>query len=339
MGGFLSYICVLMDSKVKILVVRFSSIGDIVLTTPVLRCLKNQLEGEVEIDYLTKKQFAPILENNRNINKVFTIEKSTNEIINELKAQGYHYIVDLHQNLRSKRVKKQLKSLAFTVDKLNYKKWLLTNFKINKLPKIHIVERYLNTVKALGIENDGKGLEYYIPEKDKVNLTELPTTHQNGYIAFAIGAQHATKRLPQHKIIAICKKLNQPIVLLGGKEDVENANEIAKQCEELIYNACGKYSINQSASLVQQAKSIITHDTGLMHIAAALNVKTVSVWGNTVPDFGMYPYFPEHLERFKIVENNNLSCRPCSKIGHDKCPKKHFKCMEDIDVEDIVEGV
>lgn len=331
-----SYICFLMDNKVKILVIRFSSIGDIVLTTPVLRCLKNQLEGEIQIDYLTKKQFAGILENNPNVNQVFAIEKSTDEVIAELKTQGYHYIVDLHQNLRSKRVKQKLKTLAFTVDKLNYKKWLLTNFKINKLPKIHIVERYINTVKALGIENDNKGLEYYIPEKDVVNLTELPATHQKGYVAFAIGAQHATKRLPTHKIIEICKKLNQPIVLLGGKDDVTNANEIVKQCGVLIYNACGKYNLNQSASLVQQAKSIITHDTGLMHIAAALNVKTVSVWGNTVPDFGMYPYFPQHPERFTIVENNSLSCRPCSKIGYDKCPKKHFKCMEDIDLNSIL---
>lgn len=328
-----------MQQKVKILVIRFSSIGDIVLTTPVLRCLKNQLEGDVQIDYLTKKQYASILENNPNVNQVFAIEKSTNEVMDVLKAEHYDYVVDLHKNLRSSRVKKGLKGLAFSFEKLNYPKWLLTNFKINKLPKIHIVQRYINTVKALGIENDGKGLEYYIPEKDKVELTELPATHQSGYIAFAIGAQHATKRMPNHKIIEVCKILKQPILLLGGKEDVENASTIAAACGELVFNACGKFNLNQSASLVQQAKSIITHDTGLMHIAAALNVKTVSVWGNTVPDFGMYPYFPQHPERFKIVENNNLSCRPCSKIGYDKCPKKHFKCMEEIDVNSIVSGL
>ena len=328
-----------MQNKVKILVIRFSSIGDIVLTTPVLRCLKNQLDGDVEIHYLTKKQFATILENNPNVTKVYTIEKSTNEVIENLKIESYDYIVDLHKNLRSSRIKKGLKALSFSFEKLNYQKWLLTNFKINKLPKIHIVQRYLNTVKGLGIENDNKGLEYYIPEKDEVNIVELPTTHQNGYIAFAIGAQHATKRLPQHKIIEICKKINQPIVLLGGKEDVTNATEITTACGNIIFNACGKFNLNQSASLVQQAKSIITHDTGLMHIAAALNVKTISVWGNTVPDFGMYPYFPENSKQFKIVENKNLSCRPCSKIGHDKCPKKHFKCMEDIDEEEIVMSV
>lgn len=325
-----------MQNKVKILVIRFSSIGDIVLTTPVLRCLKNQLDGDVELHYLTKKQYATIIENNPNVNKVYTIEKSTNEVIDELKNEHYDYVVDLHKNLRSNRVKKALKVLSFSFDKLNYQKWLLTNFKINKLPKIHIVQRYLNAVKALGVENDNKGLEYYIPKKDEVSLTELPLKHQKGYIAFAVGAQHATKRLPTHKIVEICKQINQPIVLLGGKEDEANANKIVQQCGELVYSACGKFNLNQSASLVKQAKSIITHDTGLMHIAAALNVKTISVWGNTVPDFGMYPYFPENPKQFTIVENNNLNCRPCSKIGHDKCPKKHFKCMEEIDVKEIV---
>jgi ADP-heptose:LPS heptosyltransferase len=326
----------LMSNKVKILITRFSSIGDIVLTTPIVRCLKQQLEDDVEIYYLTKKQYKSIVENNPNITKVYTIEKSTNEIIEELKKEQFDYIIDLHKNLRSKRVIKALKCLSFSFSKVNYEKWLLTNFKINKLPKIHIVDRYFEAVKTLGVKNDNLGLDYFIPTVDEINLNDLPVAHQSGYIAFAIGAQHATKRLPTHKIIEICKKLNQPIVLLGGKEDVVNANEIAEQCGDLVFNACGKYNINQSASLVKQAKSIITHDTGLMHIAAALTIKTVSVWGNTVPDFGMYPYFPNNPEQFKIVENNNLSCRPCSKIGYDKCPKKHFKCMEDIDVEEVI---
>ncbi len=328
-----------MNNKVKILITRFSSIGDIVLTTPVVRCLKQQLEGEVEIYYLTKKQYKGIVENNPNITKVYSIEKSTNEIIEELKKEKFDYIIDLHKNLRSRRVIKALKCLSFSFSKVNYEKWLLTNFKINKLPKIHIVDRYFEAVKPLGVKNDELGLDYFIPENDQVNLTELPALHQKGYIGFAIGAQHATKRLPQHKIIEICKKLNQPVVLLGGKEDADNGIEIVKEVGATIFNACGQFNLNQSASLVQQAKSIITHDTGLMHIAAALNTKTVSVWGNTVPDFGMYPYFPQHPEQFKIVENNNLNCRPCSKIGHDKCPKKHFKCMEDIDVNEVVESI
>jgi heptosyltransferase-2 len=328
-----------MNQVVKILVIRFSSIGDIVLTTPVLRCLKNQLDGEVEIHYLTKKQYKSIVDSNPNVSKVYTIEKSTNEIVEDLKIEGYDYIVDLHKNLRSKRVIKKLKCLSFSFDKLNYQKWLMTTFKINKLPNIHIVERYLDAVKPLGIENDGMGLEYYIPKKDEVDKSVLPANFQSEYISFAIGAQHATKCLPEHKIISICKELKAPIVLLGGKEDTEKAERIVKAVGDNVFNACGGFNLNQSASILQQSKVLITHDTGLMHIGAALNVKIVSVWGNTIPEFGMYPYYPKQLDKFVMIENKNLSCRPCSKIGHDKCPKKHFKCMEEIIVDKVISNI
>jgi heptosyltransferase-2 len=326
-----------MENRVKILVIRFSSIGDIVLTTPVLRCLKEQLVGEVELHYLTKLQFKSLLGSNPNIAKIHTIEKSTKEVIADLKAEKFDYVVDLHKNLRSKRVIKNLKVLSFTFDKINYQKWLLTAFKINKLPNIHIVDRYIQAVKGLGVENDSKGLEHFIPEGEKVDVnSSLPNNHHMGYVAFAIGAQHATKRLPNEKIVAICNKLEAPVVLLGGKEDVENAEKIASQVGDKIFNACGKFSINQSASLVQQSIMLITHDTGLMHLGAALGVKIVSVWGNTIPEFGMYPYYPKNQENFKIIEVKNLDCRPCSKIGYDACPKSNFRCMDEIDVEQVV---
>lgn len=321
------------------MIIRFSSIGDIVLTTPVLRCLKNQLEGEIEIHYLTKKQYKGIVENNPNVSKVYSIDKSTDEVIHELKNELYDYVVDLHKNLRSKRVVRRLKCLTFSFYKLNYQKWLMTTFKIDKLHRIHIVERYLAAVKALGIENDNLGLEFYIPEKDKVAISSLPITHQNGYVTFAIGAQHATKRLPNHKIIEICKQLNLPVILLGGKEDEATGNLIQQEVGEKVYNACGKYNLNQSASLVEQSNVLITHDTGLMHIGAALGKKIISVWGNTIPEFGMYPYYPQNPEKYIIVENKNLKCRPCSKIGYNKCPKGHFKCMEELSTMEIVKDV
>ena len=328
-----------MISKVKILIIRFSSIGDIVLTTPVIRCLQQQLADEVELHFLTKNQYKSILTSNPRIAKVYGIEKSTNEIIEDLKLEQYDYIIDLHKNLRSKRVIRKLKVLSFTFDKLNYQKWLLTTFKINKLPKIHIVERYLNAVKPLGVENDGLGLEYYIPENDVVDLKTLPLTHQNGYVSFAIGAQHNTKRLPLEKMFQLLQQLNLPVVLLGGKEDVAAAEFIQQTVGEKVFNGCGKFNLNQSASLVKQSKVLLTHDTGLMHIGAALGVSIVSVWGNTIPEFGMYPYYPKNSEKFVIIENNELSCRPCSKIGYDKCPKKHFNCMNGLENEWIAKVV
>jgi lipopolysaccharide heptosyltransferase II len=317
----------------KILIIRFSSIGDIVLTTPVLRCIKEQ-KPEIEIHYLTKKSFKGILEHNPYLSKIHTIEKDINEIAKELKAENFDFVIDLHNNLRSLQTKRIIGKPSSSFKKLNFKKWVLVNFKIDNMPAMHVVDRYLETATSLGIKNDLKGLDYFIPTKDEVQLQSLPSTHQNGYIGFVIGAKHFTKQLPTEKIIAICKKLNHPIILLGGKEDKERAIAIEKAVGVTIYNACGNYNLNQSASLIKQAKKIITHDTGLMHIAAAFKKEIISVWGNTVPAFGFTPYLPD--SKSKIVEVKNLACRPCSKIGHDKCPKGHFKCMMEIDENEIV---
>jgi ADP-heptose:LPS heptosyltransferase len=203
------------------------------------------------------------------------------------------------------------------------------------MPDVHIVDRYFRAVLPLGIKNDGKGLDYFIPAEDEVEISKLPAGFEKGYIAFAIGAMHATKRLPDHKIIEICIGLDAPVVLLGGKDDADRGELIAMQAGDRVANYCGKLSINQSASLVRQADAVITHDTGLMHIAAAFRKNIVSVWGNTVPEFGMSPYMPENLERSTIVEVKGLSCRPCSKLGYDRCPKKHFRCMEEIEAEEV----
>jgi len=319
---------------VKILVIRFSSIGDIVLTSPVVRCLKQQLVDS-EMHYLTKKSFASIVQNNPHIDKVFGFEKKVDEVLPELKKENYDWIIDLHHNLRSMQVKRALGKPSKSFDKLNIEKWLLVNFKINLLPNIHIVDRYFEAVTHLGVKNDLKGMEFFIDKEDLVSISTFPPEFQNGYVAFVIGAKHNTKKLPTEKIISICKKLNRPIILVGGKEDFEKGEKIATQVSN-VFNGCGKYNIQQSASLIKQAEKVITHDTGMMHIAAAFRKKIISVWGNTVPEFGMYPYMPGHEENVittgsKIVEVKNLPCRPCTKIGFDKCPKGHFKCMNEID--------
>jgi ADP-heptose:LPS heptosyltransferase len=282
---------------------------------------------EVEIHYLTKKPFKNILESNPYITKVHAIDKNVNEVIDDLKKENFDEIIDLHNNLRSLEVKIKLRKPASTFRKLNFQKWVIVNLK-SKLELKHVVERYLQTIEHLKIKNDLKGLDYFIPSRDDIDISSLPQSHQNGYIGFVIGAKHFTKQLPEEKIIAICKKINQPIVLLGGKEDLERALSIEKAVGPNIYVACGKYNLNQSASIIKQAKKVITHDTGLMHIAAAFKKEIISVWGNTVPAFGFTPYFPG--PNSKIVEVNGLSCRPCSKIGYDHCPKGHFKCMKDV---------
>lgn len=322
----------------KILVIRFSSIGDIVLTSPVPRCLKLQLGAEVH--FLTKKEYAPLVANNPYVDKVFAIEDKVSEVVTALQYENYDFVVDLHNNLRSRSVKRNLRKPSETLNKLNIRKWLLVNFKKNHMPDVHVAERYLMTLNGLGVKDDGKGLDFFIPPVEEIDVNAIPQLRK-GYIGFAIGAQHATKRLPAEKIISLCRKMDETIVLLGGKEDSMVAEKICRELPGKVTNACGKYSLLQSASLVRQAKKIITHDTGMMHIAAAFGKEIISVWGNTVPAFGMYPYRSGHGEKGAgvMVEVKDLSCRPCSKIGFNKCPKGHFKCMNLIDEGVIVNAV
>ena len=327
----------------KFLIVRFSSIGDIVLTTPVIRCLKKQV-ATAEIHYLTKSNYSSVVVPNPYIAKCHYLEDNLDQVIRELKSEDFDYIIDLHHNLRSLRVKDGLKKKAFSYRKLNVEKWIYTSFKWNRLPDMHVVDRYMETVEPFGVKNDGAGLDYFISEHEHVNESDIPATHHAGYIGIVIGAALNTKKYPIHKVKAICETLDHPIILLGGLEDADEGERIAAIDNYKIYNACGKFSLNESADLVRRAKLIVTNDTGLMHIAAAFNRPVISLWGNTVPEFGMYPYYGKNYlsaqpNPFDILENKNLYCRPCSKIGYDKCPKGHFKCMEQIKVSTIIEKI
>jgi ADP-heptose:LPS heptosyltransferase len=311
----------------KILVIRLSSIGDIVLTTPLIRCIKKQ-SSDVEIHYLTKKQYLPILESNPYIDRILTLEKKISEVVPLLKEQNYDHIIDLHKNIRSKGIILSLKKPSTSFSKLNFKKWLFVNFKLNMMPDIHIVDRYFEAAKDFNIVNDGEGLDYFITEKDEVDIYVFPENFRNGFIGMVVGSKQATKQIPQDKMISICNLINKPIILLGGKEDFDKAEYIVSKTGGFVLNCCGKFNINQSASVVKQSKLMITSDTGLMHIAAAFRKKIISLWGNTVPSFGMYPYLPVAIKNnSSVFEVKGITCRPCSKLGYKQCPRGHFACM------------
>jgi len=321
---------------VKFLIVRFSSIGDIVLTSPVLRHLKEQVEN-AEIHYLTKKAYAPLLEANPYIDHIHAFDGDIRSCILTLKKEEIDYIIDLHHNARSARIKFGLKRMDFTVHKLNWKKWLYVSCKINRLPDRHMVDRNLDTIKSFISERDQKGLDYFIPEREEIDTASLPKAFRNGFIGLSIGAQHQTKMLPVESLLELCGLLSHPVLILGGPEDrARGETMVSSLKDKQILNGCGKYTIHQSASLVRLAKVLITHDTGLMHIGAAFQKRIVSVWGNTVPRFGMYPYRAgSGSEQFEVED---LKCRPCSKIGYMRCPRKHFRCMAEQDLDGIAEA-
>ena len=317
----------------KILIVRFSSIGDVVLCSSVIRCIKKQIP-HAEIHFLTKKVFEPLLSDNPYVSKVWTIEKKISEVLEDLKSIEFDHLIDLHKNLRTLGLKIKLKVPSTSFRKLNFEKWLLVRTKKNKLPNFHIVERYLETVKHLGVENDFLPGDFFINQDNLVDPSDYILESKN-FVAVAMGAQFATKCLPLEKMGEALQKVDLPIVLLGGEGDMNKAEWLKEiLVEKTVLNLCGELNLQQSASLLKDAKVLMTHDTGLMHIAACFDTPIVSIWGNTVPELGMYPYQPSK-KNYVIHQVEGLSCRPCSKIGYQKCPKGHFDCMMKQDIPSI----
>jgi len=330
----------------KFLVIRFSSIGDIVLASPVLRCLKKQVMT-AEIHFLTKSSLKPVTISNPYVDKFFYYDNDIGMVINQLKREQYDYVIDLHNNFRSNKVKRSLGVKSYTVNKLNFQKLLLTKFGIDVMPKRHISKRSLDTVAQFGVIDDEGGLDYFIPEEDMVNESDIPASHHAGYIALVIGASYHTKKLPVHKLIALCSAINHPIILIGGKEDADMGAQVAAAISEnKVYNACGKFNLNESADLVRRSRLVISHDTGLQYIASALNKQLLALWGSTSPRLDVEPYYSKvFLATQKqppyenIIRKPELKCQPCSKYGNKKCPLGHFKCMEQMDINYIAQRV
>jgi ADP-heptose:LPS heptosyltransferase len=328
----------------KILIIRFSSIGDIVLASPVFRCVKNQLPN-AEIHFVTKLSFKMVTEHNPYINRFFYYDgHNLDDLITTFKQEKFDYVIDLHRNFRSAKIKNALKAKRYTIDKLSIQKFLLTKLNINIMPNRHITQRSLDAVSALGVKDDGLGLDYFITKEDAVNVNDIPAAHHAGFIAVVIGASYNTKKMPVHKLQELCNKLEHPIILLGGKEDAAAGNEIASIDKVKIYNACGKFRLNESADIIRQAKLVISHDTGLQYIACAYKKQVIAIWGATSPALNVEPYYGSIFmqQQTKPIYENvllNLRCQPCSKYGTNTCPLEHFNCMEKQDIDLIVQKV
>jgi len=320
----------------KILVIRFSSIGDIVLCSPVFRCIKKQLP-DAELHFVTKLAFKAVTENNPNIDRFFYYQDNLKELTDELSKEQYDFVIDLHNNIRSNTLKRALGRKTYTINKLTFRKFLLTKLKLNFMPGRHITLRSLDTLKALGVKDDGFGLDYFIPEKDIVPQSDIPASHSAGYIAIVIGANYVTKKLPIPKLKELCQKINHPVILLGGEDCRAEGEEIASVDPVKIYNSCGKFNLNESADLIRKSKLVVSHDTGLQYIACAFNKPVIAIWGGTSPKLDVEPYYGS-ATRNQLHENIvlNLWCQPCSKYGTNTCPLGHFNCMKKQDIDFIV---
>jgi ADP-heptose:LPS heptosyltransferase len=322
----------------KILVIRFSSIGDIVLTTPVLRCLKKQLP-DTEIHFITKYKFRAVTEANPYIDKFFYLKENFTDLISELKNENYDQVIDLHKNFRSCRIVMALGRKTLSFQKLSVEKFLLTKFHMDRMPHRHITDRSLDTVIPLGVFDDGEGLDYFIPSDTSLSQYPLPHIMHSGYIAMVIGASYETKKLPVQRLKELCALLQVPIVLIGGPEDAAAGEEISTLEPDRIYNGCGKYDLHQSALIVRDARVVISHDTGMQYIACAFQKRILAIWGGTSPALQVEPYYGrKNPVRHKNFLLEGLNCQPCSNFGTKKCPRGHFNCMLKLDLKPIAQS-
>ncbi len=256
----------------------------------------------------------------------------------ELKSENYDHIVDLHNNLRTRSLTFRLRRPTTRFPKLNWKKWQLVKFKKNAMPDVHVVDRYFDAVKKLGVKSDDKQGDFCIPDDAVVDFRSIYGVESGKFVAVVIGAKFGTKQFPSEKLVELIEGVEDPIVLVGGPEDKVLGEAIMRQSgKKNVFNSCGSHSVLGSASVLKHSRVVVTNDTGMMHIAACFDVPIVSIWGNTVPELGMYPYRPSNRSSFSIHEVKGLACRPCSKIGFNECPKGHFDCMMKQDIDTILE--
>lgn len=310
----------------KILVIRLSSIGDIVLTTPLLRSLQSAWP-DARIDYCTKAPFVSLLAENPRLSVIYTLETPP--------ADAYDLVVDLQNNLRSHAIVRSLQKRHLVhYRKANWKKWLLVHCKINFYgPYRSVVDRYRDALKEFALSADSLGCELYPSFSERAFAS---TSFDGGKktLALCFGAKHFTKRYPPRSFAALLTLLLREtpvqVLLLGGKEDAPQASEIMNALPEalqpMVNNLAGSCSLMQAAAILERSDVILCNDTGLMHIASAFGKKMFILFGSTSASFGFLPFHAP----YDLFEVEGLRCRPCSHIGRDRCPKGHFRCMNDL---------
>ena len=318
----------------KILIIRLSSIGDIVLTSPVVRALKEQTDASIY--FLTKESYVHVLNNNPLIQKVFSISE-----MEEVMNKKFDLIVDLQKNLKSFfisiLIKDKMKNTHYiSYNKENVKKWLLINFKKNFFKYDHVIDRYFSELKKINIKNDNNGVDFFIPSSINKKSFSKQLPLENNYIAWVIGGTYKQKKISKEIIIKVCSKISKPVILIGGKLEKQIGEYICQKVKKPnLYNLCGSLSLDKSAFIIKNSSIVLTNDTGMMHIASAFQKKIISFWGCTKPSLGMYPY---KSNENSIEINSHISSFPCSKLGN-KCLHSKDGCINSIKVNEILMAI
>ena len=315
----------------RILIIRLSSLGDILLTTPMVRSIKKRYKS-VEIDFLLRKEYQEIYKYNNQLANLYLFEnQSGNKIIEQLLIRNYDLVIDLQNNFRSRRIIRKLKKPSLKFHKRTLEKFLLVKFKINRMKELpQIPVRYSEAIPWLKL--DENGLEIFLPSNISSTLK-----NEVGFAGMCPGSRHFTKKWPTEYFIELGNYLTKEgfkVALFGGKDDRELCRQISDVIPESV-DLSNNNDLLQTANEMKNCKFIVCNDSGLLHLACSINVPVIMLMGSTVKEFGFTPYKNKNL----ILENNSLSCRPCSHIGRENCPKKHFKCMLDLKPNYVLEKI
>lgn len=301
----------------KILIIRLSSMGDIVLTSPVIRCVKQQVPNS-QLHFLTKRSFRELVNHSPYIDEVL-IYNDTTSFLDTLRQQHYDFVIDLQRNHLSSTLRHATKAPYAVYDKEDFRRSIVVLAKHNVLRYKHVVDRYFSAVtQSLQVHNDGLGLELFYPKDNNKAPTLVPPVP---YLLIACGAQHYTKQIPIEALQQIISKINGTIVLVGDQQDAQKVEPLTLAPN--VINRCGQTTLNQLAQLIDHATIVLTPDTGAMHIAAALRKNIIAIWGSTAPILGFTPYGVNAWNS----QAPDIHCSPCSKIGGHRCPRGHFRCM------------
>ncbi len=339
-----------MRSVGKILLIRFSSMGDIVLASPLIRMLRTTFPT-AQIDFMVKREYAELLKCNPHLSSVIDLRSDDRSELAALRErvreEHYDLILDIHDSIRSKYVR------AFSgartvrvVDKRRLRRFLLVRFKKNLYRRaVPVAERYLETVRRFGVRDDGAGLEQHVPPEILESVAALMGKFRLERYGTVVGiapmAKHFTKRWPQDRFVEFgirhAKEAGAKIFVFGSREEADACGDIAQMINAgtasgAAESLAGRLTLIETAAVLDYCSLVVSNDTGLMHLAAARKRKVAAIFGSTVREFGFFPYRTQNV----VLERPGLPCRPCSHIGLPECPKGHFRCMKDIGVDEVL---
>jgi heptosyltransferase-2 len=327
-----------------ILAIRFSAIGDILLTTPLFRAIRLRHPG-ARIAVLTKRQYAPLLSDNPNVNEVFSIADgdSIRHVAEQIRSVNYSHILDLHGNLRTLALRMLAPGPWTSYSKRTIARAALIVTKRNFYGTSEpVAERYFEAAASLDVWPDDGPPEFFlahgVEEEVEARLQKLGLGDAPAMVAIAPGAAHATKRWPALSWIALAKELRSTgaeVVVVGGPADAKLAQWIATDVGPGVASVAGLLSLQETGAVIKRSAALISGDTGVMHMATGLGTPLVALFGPTVRQFGFFPY---KSKRAEVVELS-LGCRPCSAHGTAQCPLGHHRCMKEISTAIVLDAL